>query len=345
MLTRPGNGLHILFVRSVFTPPPPPPSLSTKPTFLFTSKGPQLTHLFIIFSFRSFTSYHYHTHPVFFSLNNNNNNTMGNEQSVLHEPSPYADACKPQPMKSALRRTKSNGYCTMSSGGGHHDLLSVSRGSTCATDSDSTTASSVVTATRSPSTSPRPLAATAKTAPIPAAPATAAACPVPSAQQQQKPRYLPNMQPAGKSLLVPTRPFGHPGFPHHQHRQSDPGPNGTAAAATAAAAAEMSPQWGWYINTTPPTPEMYHSSSTLGGPGSGYPPHKMLTGATFPHQLAAANAATGRGGTAGAGSTTNVKPRLSSAAAGGGTVHNPVFQHLQQANNQHNNMGWTPVPI
>jgi len=60
-------------------------------------------------------------------------------------------------------------------------------------------------------------------------------------------RYLPRM--GGSSTLnMPARPFG--------SSQADPAfMNG----------AEMSPQYGFYINITPPTPEMYHNNSTSGG--------------------------------------------------------------------------------
>mmetsp|Transcript_24318 Transcript_24318/g.57613 ORF Transcript_24318/g.57613 Transcript_24318/m.57613 type:complete len:337 (-) Transcript_24318:588-1598(-) len=305
----------------------------------------------IPFSILSPPTFHLHNNRFInktSSSSSTTTSTMGNEQSVPHEPSPYADACAPLPTKSALRRSKSN-----VTNGGYHDLLNVSQGS-------AETASTATTAALSPSTSPKPLATTA-TAPATVTTTTAESPAQQQQQQPQKPRYLPNMQPAGKGLLVPTRPYGHHNYPHHQHRQSDPGPHsggaGGGSATAAAAAAEMSPQWGWYINTTPPTPEMYHSSSTLGGgssgsSGSGYPPHKMLTGATFPHQLAAVSAAQNNNNTDAASA---VKPRLSTVAGGGaipgtaapttvGVVHNPVFQHLQQANS-HNKHIWTPVPI
>lgn len=60
--------------------------------------------------------------------------------------------------------------------------------------------------------------------------------------QQQQVRYLPTMRAHQGSLIMPTRPVGN----EHHHG------NGIE-----------SPQWGWYINTTPPTPEMYHSRSSL----------------------------------------------------------------------------------
>lgn len=64
-------------------------------------------------------------------------------------------------------------------------------------------------------------------------------------EKDRKIRYLPNgLDRAHNGLIMPTRPMGMGG--------NDPNGNGIE-----------SPQWGWYINTTPPTPEMYHSRSSL----------------------------------------------------------------------------------
>lgn len=62
-------------------------------------------------------------------------------------------------------------------------------------------------------------------------------------------RYLPKGLDGGHSgLVIPTKP------------------GDIAAGGPAGPAGYHSPEWGWYINTTPPTPEMYHSqySSTRG---------------------------------------------------------------------------------
>lgn len=63
-------------------------------------------------------------------------------------------------------------------------------------------------------------------------------------------RYLPKgLGGDHRGLVMPTKPGDiPPGAPTH-------GPGGY-----------HSPEWGWYINTTPPTPEMFHSqySSTRG---------------------------------------------------------------------------------
>jgi hypothetical protein len=80
-------------------------------------------------------------------------------------------------------------------------------------------------------------------------------------------RYIPNMNPrkGNNGLIVPTRPYG---SHHHQSNKCTENQSTTNGS-------EMSPQWGWYINTTPPTPELYHSRSSSkssfssGGGGGG----------------------------------------------------------------------------
>jgi len=59
-------------------------------------------------------------------------------------------------------------------------------------------------------------------------------------------RYIPTMK--GKGLTLPTRPYG----------QSQPTDNQIAGNTNGS---EMSPQWGWYINTTPPSPLSSTSTS------------------------------------------------------------------------------------
>ena len=64
-------------------------------------------------------------------------------------------------------------------------------------------------------------------------------------EKERKIRYLPNgLDRAHNGLIMPTRPMG----------MGAAGNDGNGI---------ESPQWGWYINTTPPTPEMYHSRSSL----------------------------------------------------------------------------------
>ena len=57
---------------------------------------------------------------------------------------------------------------------------------------------------------------------------------------RDKASYLPRMAPHG-GVKMPSM------NPHHHHHQ------------TANAGGIESPQWGWYTNLTPPTPEMYTS--------------------------------------------------------------------------------------
>ena len=60
-------------------------------------------------------------------------------------------------------------------------------------------------------------------------------------QESNEMRYLPRGLAAGHSgLVMPTKP------------------GDVAAGAPTGPAGYHSPEWGWYINTTPPTPEMYH---------------------------------------------------------------------------------------
>jgi len=99
-------------------------------------------------------------------------------------------------------------------------------------------------------------------------------------------RYMPKMNGSGNGLVMPTRPYG-----------NDHTGNGVE-----------SPQWGWYINTTPPTPEMYHSHSSIS--------HKMMM---EPSQ--------------------KVSPRAAPDVKG---HQNHVFQNLQDKAPQ---IGWPSVPI
>jgi hypothetical protein len=59
-----------------------------------------------------------------------------------------------------------------------------------------------------------------------------------------RPRYLPKMSVRNEKnggIIMPTRPFG-----------DNPAGNGVE-----------SPQWGWYTNITPPTPDYSHPSSRI----------------------------------------------------------------------------------
>lgn len=102
-------------------------------------------------------------------------------------------------------------------------------------------------------------------------------------------RYIPKMNHRSennKGLIMPTRPYG----------GSDATNNGGIE----------SPQWGWYTNLTPPSPEMYHSHFSKAS-------SKPQVGVASP-------------------------PFMPSGKCG----HNQVFQHLQ---NSKAPVGWTSVPI
>ena len=109
-----------------------------------------------------------------------------------------------------------------------------------------------------------------------------------AATSNEKPRYIPRMGHSEGGLIKPTRPYGGVSNAH---------------------GGVESPQWGWYINTTPPTPEMYHSSSAA----------KSKTHRSSP--------------------TPSIQSQPSIDEA---VCHNQVFQNLQNANRP---MGWTSVPI
>jgi hypothetical protein len=97
---------------------------------------------------------------------------------------------------------------------------------------------------------------------------------------QDKTRYIPKMN----QTENPTRPY---------------------IANSVATGGIESPQWGWYINTTPPTPDMYHSHTKS------------------PKQMGQSSAP-------------------SQAVGNSKNCHNQVFQNLQNSNRP---MGWTSVPI
>jgi hypothetical protein len=104
-------------------------------------------------------------------------------------------------------------------------------------------------------------------------------------------RYIPQMNQSKNGLIMPTRPYS-----------SDPSGNGVE-----------SPQWGWYTNLTPPSPEMYqsHPSKTSS---------KKENASNMPH---------------------NLQKGLQSCASVEAKP-NQVFQNLQ---NQNAPTGWTSVPI
>jgi hypothetical protein len=116
-------------------------------------------------------------------------------------------------------------------------------------------------------------------------------------------RYIPKMNRAGNGLVMP-RPHG---APVAADQNAHPIVNGS----------EMSPQWGWYINTTPPPREMFQSRSRSFG-------NKMIL----------------TEGKNGAAAPSSYSSNVSSID--GKRCHNQIFQNLQSSNTP---MGWTSVPI
>lgn len=115
-------------------------------------------------------------------------------------------------------------------------------------------------------------------------------------------RYIPNMNPrtAGNGLIMPTRPYG-------RYASADNkmlGSSGTE-----------SPQWGWYINTTPPTPELYSSKSTISNSQLMKVDHN------------------------------DSKNRHNSTNSDPKSCQNQVFQNLQNSTKANPVGGWTSIPI
>lgn len=126
-------------------------------------------------------------------------------------------------------------------------------------------------------------------------------------------RYIPNMNPrtAGNGFIVPTRPYG---------GRYTPGDNKIVGSS-----GTESPQWGWYINTTPPTPELYHSRSMSS--------QASLNAATIPkNQLTKIDPFK---------NPTIASTRNSDAKS----CQNQVFQNLQNSTKANPVAGWTSIPI
>jgi hypothetical protein len=114
--------------------------------------------------------------------------------------------------------------------------------------------------------------------------------------QDETTRYLPKgMNRSNHGVSMPLRPHSGP----------------------STAGGIESPQWGWYINTTPPTPDMYHGGSR--------PLHKK--------QDSSANASQASSGTVASESST-------------ATSHQPnrIFQDMQDKR-KGASMGWSSVPL
>jgi len=130
-------------------------------------------------------------------------------------------------------------------------------------------------------------------------------------------RYIPNMNPrtVGNGLIIPTRPYGRPTSVDNKMLGSN-GP-------------EMSPQWGWYINTTPPTQELYHNRST---------PQSLLSSAS-PPKLSLIKC----DDTNGISQTQSNRPIQSTRDSK--SYQNQVFRNLQNSTKTNPMGGWTSIPI
>jgi hypothetical protein len=118
-------------------------------------------------------------------------------------------------------------------------------------------------------------------------------------------RYITSNRPHSSLLKQQSMPVT-----MHHHLGVEPYSSGTGG--------YESPQWGWYINTTPPSPEMYHSSRpTKSRKGSG---------------TSTSDTSEAKGETC---STVNTT---------GNAYPNPVFQGLQDKHKAAP-MGWPSVPL
>lgn len=122
-------------------------------------------------------------------------------------------------------------------------------------------------------------------------------------ENRSEPSYLPRgLDKAHNGIIMPTMPYG-----------IDP-TNSTGAGSLDG---QDSPQWGWFLRTTPPTPQMYHSR----------PP----TTTTLKHHSTSD-------------STSSTSTDVSSASTLPGSQPNPVFQGFQDKHKTAP-MGWSSVPL
>lgn len=120
-------------------------------------------------------------------------------------------------------------------------------------------------------------------------------------KSQMDNKYLPSSHRPNNSLLKQTMPYT-------THHGVEPFSSGTGG--------YESPQWGWYINTTPPTPEMYYSRPTK---------------SVKPDLSSETSQASSSG-------------EASIATIGNSHHPNPVFQGLQDKHKA-SPMGWPSVPL
>jgi len=130
--------------------------------------------------------------------------------------------------------------------------------------------------------------------------------------------YIPNMniRTAGNGLIIPTTPYD-------RHSSVDKQMLGSHES-------DMSPQWGWYINTTPPTPELYHSSTSKSQ-------SMKYSAASQKHQVINDD------------NTNNAKQFPSTFTISNAddvkSCQNRVFQSLQNSTTTNRMGGWTSIPI
>jgi hypothetical protein len=120
------------------------------------------------------------------------------------------------------------------------------------------------------------------------------------------------------SGLAPTRDETMRYLPKRMNRSSNHGvnmpskPYGSSGPYAATERGIESPQWGWYIQLTPPTPDMYHSGSR---------PHRKKQ-----H------------------SSVNASQATSESATAASNQPNRIFQEMQDKR-KGASMGWSSVPI
>jgi len=138
-------------------------------------------------------------------------------------------------------------------------------------------------------------------------------------QRHGEPRYLPRgLDKAHNGIIMPRVPYGGSsgnGSDQQQHHQQAPL---NASSNDAGDVDGPSPQWGWFLRTTPPTPEMYQNCR---------PPTRHLSSSDSSHT-----------------STTTAMSADSMPPPAATHQRNPVFQGLQNKNKA-NPMGWSSVPL
>lgn len=132
-------------------------------------------------------------------------------------------------------------------------------------------------------------------------------------QDENKIRYLPRgLDEAHNGIRMPSKPYG--GFMMGAIGSVEQSNTGSMDNDY-----EQSPQWGFFVRTTPPTPQMYYPR----------PPSRHNTGGS-------------QGSTASSLSSTSTLP--TSMPPPSSTQPNPVFQGLQEKN-RNTPVAWSGVPL